>query len=107
MSFSHLTLATRDVERTTVFFEQTFGFRRNRVPDNVPMDSLWLDIGRGQEMHLVFVDDFETGRFESEFGRHVALFHPLPDFAALRQRLADQGAEIIEPLRSTPFERFF
>jgi catechol 2,3-dioxygenase-like lactoylglutathione lyase family enzyme len=107
MSFSHLTLATRHVERTTAFFQTSFGFARNRVPDNVPMDSLWLDIGRGQEMHVVYVDGFEAGPFEGEFGRHVALYHPLSEFAALKQRLLDQGAELLEPLRSTPFERFF
>jgi catechol 2,3-dioxygenase-like lactoylglutathione lyase family enzyme len=107
MSFAHLTLATRDVERTTAFFETTFGYTRNPVPGNVPMASLWLDIGRGQEFHVVFVDDFVAGPFEREFGRHIALYRPLADFAALKQRLIDQGAEVIEPLRTTPFERFF
>jgi len=37
----------------------------------------------------------------------VALYHPLADFPALKQRLSDRGVEFVEPLRTTPFERFF
>ena len=107
MSFAHLTLATSDVERMTAFFEKTLGLARNPVPENVPMASIWLDIGRGQEFHVTYVAGFEASPFEGEFGRHIALYHPLSDFAGLKQRLVDQGAEIVEPLRATPFERFF
>ena len=45
--------------------------------------------------------------FEAEFGRHVALFHPLEDFPAARRRITDAGGELVEPLRSTQFERLF
>jgi hypothetical protein len=45
--------------------------------------------------------------FEAEFGRHVALFHPIDDFPALRRRIVDAGGELVEPLRATPFERLF
>jgi len=37
----------------------------------------------------------------------VALFHDREDFPALKKRLAEAGAELIEPGRVTPFERFF
>jgi hypothetical protein len=37
----------------------------------------------------------------------VAVYHPSAAFEALRTRLAAQGAELIEPLRATPFARFF
>jgi predicted enzyme related to lactoylglutathione lyase len=107
MSFAHLTLPTRDVERTARFFEQTFGYARNPVPGNTPIEALWLDIGRGQEMHVFYVEGFEVSCFEQEFGRHVAVFHPLADFDALRGRLVAVGAEIVAPLRTTPYERFF
>lgn len=107
MSLAHLTLATQQVDRTAAFFERTLGYRRNPVPGNSPTHALWLDIGRGQEMHVLFVEKFAVSPFENEFGRHVAVFHPLADFPALKARLAGEGAEIIEPLRATPFERFF
>ena len=107
MSFAHLTLPTQDVEGTAAFFEKTLGYSRGPVPGNTPVEALWLDLGRGQEMHVFYVEGFEVSPFESEFGRHVALFHPLADFPALKQRLLDEGAELVDELRATPFERFF
>jgi predicted enzyme related to lactoylglutathione lyase len=68
---------------------------------------VWLNIGRGQQMHVLHVDGFEVSPFEQEFGRHVAVYYPLPGFDELKQRLVQHGAELIEPLRTTPFERFF
>jgi catechol 2,3-dioxygenase-like lactoylglutathione lyase family enzyme len=107
MSFSHLTLPTREVEKTARFFETMFGYPRNPIPGNSPVEALWLDIGRGQEMHVFYVEGFEVSPFEAEFGRHVALFVPLAEFPALKRRLTDAGATLIAPLRTTPFERFF
>jgi catechol 2,3-dioxygenase-like lactoylglutathione lyase family enzyme len=107
MSLSHLTLSTRDVERTAVFLEKTLGYVRDPFPGNVPCETAWLNIGRGQQIHVVYVEGFEVSPFEGEFGRHVAVFYPRPQFAGLKQRLQQHGAELIEPLRATPFERFF
>jgi catechol 2,3-dioxygenase-like lactoylglutathione lyase family enzyme len=107
MSLGHLTLPTREVEKTASFLEETLGYVRDPVPANVPDETVWLNIGRGQQIHVFFVEGFEVSPFEREFGRHVAVFHPLQDFAALKARLRQRGAEIVEPLRPTPFERFF
>ena len=107
MSLAHLTLPTRDVEKTTAFFEQTLGYVRNPIPSNSPVEALWLDIGRGQEMHVFHVEGFEVSPFESEFGRHVAVFYPVREFPRLKERLSALGAVLIAPIRPTPFERFF
>jgi catechol 2,3-dioxygenase-like lactoylglutathione lyase family enzyme len=107
MSFAHLTLPTRDVERTASFLEHTLGYRRDPVPENVPCETVWLNIGRGQQIHVFYVEGFEVSPFEQEFGRHVALFHPRESFDELKRRLTDRGANIFAPLRATPFERFF
>src|SRR5262245_7933896 len=107
MSFAHLTLATQHVEQTAVFFERTLGYARNPLPGNSPVEVQWLDIGRGQEMHVLYVKDVVVSPFEGEFGRHVAVFHSRSDFPALKERLVAAGADLIEPLRATPFERFF
>jgi catechol 2,3-dioxygenase-like lactoylglutathione lyase family enzyme len=107
MSLAHLTLPTRDVEKTASFLEETLGYARDPVPENIPCETVWLNIGRGQQMHVFYVEGFEVSPFEREFGRHVALFYPRPQFAGLKQRLQRHGAELIEPLRATPFERFF
>ena len=105
--FAHLTLPTQRVEDTTRFIETTLRYRRKPVPDNSPVDARWLDIGHGQELHVFFVEGFELSPFEAEFGRHVALFHPLDDFPAVRRRIVEAGGELVEPLRATSFERLF
>ncbi|MBI3836902.1 MAG: VOC family protein [Planctomycetia bacterium] len=107
MTFAHFTLATRDVARTAEFFAAAFLWRSIERPSNIDRPAAWLEIGPGQEMHLVEVPDFVPSPFEREFGRHIALFYPASQFAALRARLVAHGGKLIEPLRETPFERFF
>ena len=107
MSLAHLTLPSRDVQRTAALLEETLGYRREAVPANVPTETVWLDIGHGQQLHVFFVEGFAVSPFENEFGRHVALFHPLAEFPALKQRLEDRGVVVFDPLRATAYERFF
>ena len=107
MSLAHLTLPTRFVKKTASFFEDTLGYTRDPVPANVPDETVWLNIGRGQQMHVFYVDGFMVSPFEGEFGRHVAVFYARAGFDALKQRLLERGAELFEPERATPFERFF
>jgi catechol 2,3-dioxygenase-like lactoylglutathione lyase family enzyme len=107
VSFAHLTLPTREVERTAAFLEETLGYSRDPVPANVPCETVWLNIGRGQQIHVFYVEGFEVSPFENEFGRHVAVFHPRASFDEVKQRLSERGANIFAPLRATPFERFF
>ena len=104
---AHFTLATREVQRTAAFLEQTLGYSRKPIPQNAIGLAIWFDIGHGQEMHVLHVPDFEISPYEAEYGRHVALFHPRSDFPALKARLAGAGAVLIDPIRPTPFERFF
>jgi catechol 2,3-dioxygenase-like lactoylglutathione lyase family enzyme len=107
MTLAHLTLPTHDVERTAAFLETALGYPRDPLPENVSPDTVWLNIGHGQQLHVLPVEGFEVSPFEREFGRHVALFYPRALFEGLKQRLAQQGAELIAPLRPTPFERIF
>lgn len=107
MSLSHLTLATRDVEKTASFLERTLGYQRDPVPENVMADAVWLNLGNRQQIHLVHVEGFEVSPFEAEFGRHIAVYHPLARFEQLKQAIVQGGGELIEPLRTTPFARLF
>jgi len=107
MSFAHITLGTRHVEKTATFLEETLGYPRDPVPANVPVESVWLNLGRGQQIHLTYAEGFEITPFELEFGRHLAVFYPLDHFDALKARLLERGAEIVPPLRATTFDRFF
>ena len=106
-AFAHLTLATRDVEKTKEFFAATLGWPPIARPGNIGRDAAWLAITPDQELHLLRVDDFKVSAFEREFGRHCAIAVPLAEFEALKRRLAENGAELIDPERPTPFRRFF
>jgi catechol 2,3-dioxygenase-like lactoylglutathione lyase family enzyme len=107
MGLAHFTLPSREVEKTAAFLEQTLGYPRDPLPGNIPCETAWLNLGNGQQLHVFYVEGFAVSPFEAEFGRHVAVFHPLAQFAPLKAALTARGAELIEPLRATPFERFF
>ncbi|OAI52922.1 hypothetical protein AYO44_04540 [Planctomycetaceae bacterium SCGC AG-212-F19] len=107
MSIAHVTLATRDVRRTTRFFAETLGWQPIDRPSNIPFAAAWLQIGPGQEVHLIEVADFAPSPFEREYGRHIAVTFPRDGFDALKGRLCQQGAEVIAPLREGNVERFF
>jgi hypothetical protein len=107
VTFAHLTLPTQHVAKTASFLEQTLGYTRDPVPGNVPDETVWLNIGGGQQIHVFYVEHFNVSPFEREFGRHVAVYCPAERYGALKERLVRHGAELIEPLRATPFERLF
>jgi catechol 2,3-dioxygenase-like lactoylglutathione lyase family enzyme len=107
MSLAHLTLPTRAVQGTAEFLERTLGLTRDPAPGNSPVDTVWLATGGGQQIHLVYVEGFEASPFEGEFGRHIAIFHPAQEIAELKERLGGAGAEVMQPLRAGPHERFF
>ena len=95
MSLAHMTFPTREVEKTAAFLESTLGYTRDPLPANVPDETVWLNIGRGQQLHVFYVEGFETSPFEREFGRHLAVFYPLVQFAALKERLR-ASSELID-----------
>ncbi len=107
MGILHITLAARDVRRTSAFFAATLGWSTLSRPNNIAVPAAWLEIAPGQELHLVQIADFEPSPFEREYGRHIAVTYPGEGFARLKDRLREEGAEVIAPLRETPFERFF
>ena len=111
--FAHLTIATRDVRRTSEFFQKTLGWSQIHMPGNVDLEADWLQVSPAessnpsQQLHILRVEGFEPSPFEEEFGRHFAIFHAGSDFFALKQRIIDAGGELVEAIRETPFERFF
>jgi catechol 2,3-dioxygenase-like lactoylglutathione lyase family enzyme len=107
MALAHITLATRDVARASAFFAEALGWRPIARPGNIGVPAAWLAIAPGVELHLVEDPEFEPSRFEREFGRHIAVTFPLDEFPALQERLIARGAALIDPIRATPFRRFF
>ena len=104
---AHFTLATRDVEETSLFFQKALGWQPINRPGNIGRPAAWLQIAEDQELHLIQVVDFAPSDCECEMGRHFAIARPLGEFEELKQKLVAQGAELVEPERETPFERFF
>jgi catechol 2,3-dioxygenase-like lactoylglutathione lyase family enzyme len=104
---AHITLATRDVQESADFFRQTLGWRPVARPGNITSTAAWLEIAPFVELHLIEEPEFECSRFEREFGRHIAVTFALGEFPRLKERLQAHGATLIEPLRETPFARFF
>ncbi len=106
MSLAHLTLPTVEVESTARFLEEMLGYARDAAPANSPVETVWLAIGGGQQLHIVYVADFIVSPFEGEFGRHIAIVRPAHELSALRERLAAAGARVMDPLRPSPHARF-
>ena len=106
-SFAHFTFATRDVVRASKFYATTFGWEPIHRPQNIEMPAAWLQMAPDQEVHFLQIPDFEISRHEAEFGRHIALAYPRTAFPELKKRLVEHGAELGDPIRETPFERFF
>ena len=103
MSLAHFTLATRDVDRTTEFFLNLMGWREIPVPDNVEVQVRWLDLGRGAQMHVLGIDDFEVSHFEKEYGRHFAFFVSAERLADIKERLPrDYGIPVQPPPAPRP-----
>ena len=107
MGLAHITLATRDVRRSADFFRDVLGWQPAARPGNITVNAAWLEITPGMELHLIEDPEFEPSRFEKEFGRHIAITFALAEFPVLKDRLQARGATLIEPLRETPFARFF
>ena len=107
MTLAHLTIATRDSEATSQFLQTVFDWPLVHRPANVDPTTYWLDIGQGQQVHVLLVEGFEVSPFEKEFGRHFAFLFPAAKLKQIRERLAKLGVEVIPPIRPTPFERFF
>ncbi len=107
MGLAHITLATRDVGRSVDFFREALGWQPVARPGNITPAAAWLAISPEVELHLIEEPDFEPSRFEREFGRHIAVTFALAEFPRLKVRLEREGATLIEPVRETPFERFF
>ena len=107
MTLAHLTIASRDSATTTAFLQDVFQWPLAHRPENVEPTTFWLDIGQGQQLHVLQVAGFEPSPFEKEFGRHFAFLFPAARLVQIRHQLAAHGVEVIPAIRPTPFERFF
>ncbi len=107
MKLAHVTLATRDLRRSLAFFSEALGWRVLDRAASAPAPVAWLQVGPGQEVHLIELADFEPSSFEREYGRHIAFSCPAAEIAGLRARLQAHGVEPVSPAREPNASRFF
>jgi catechol 2,3-dioxygenase-like lactoylglutathione lyase family enzyme len=107
MPIHHFTLATRDLQVSSRFYQAVFNWVIVERPLGIPVSGIWLEIPGGQQLHLTEVPDFQPSKFEDEFGRHVALSVTDVELDEVRAKLIEQGTEIIPPRRPTPHRRLF
>jgi catechol 2,3-dioxygenase-like lactoylglutathione lyase family enzyme len=106
VSRSHVTLPTRDVQATASFLEEALGYTRVAEPADSRPDTAWLDIHNGQQIQVVFAEDFTVSPFDGDIG-HITVFHPATQFAELKQQLERLGAHVFNPERPSRVARFF
>jgi catechol 2,3-dioxygenase-like lactoylglutathione lyase family enzyme len=99
VALAHVTLATRELARSTAFFHEVLGWTPIGRPRNNVAPAAWLQIAPGQDLHLVEVPEFQPSPFEQEYGRHIAVSLPYSAFPTLKERLIAHGAKVIGPLR--------
>jgi catechol 2,3-dioxygenase-like lactoylglutathione lyase family enzyme len=80
MAIAHFTLAARDVRRSARFFEVAMGWRPIERADNIGVPSARLEIAPGHEFDLVESSVFEPSPFERDYGRPMAISHPVAYF---------------------------
>ena len=91
MGLAHITLATRDVQRSVDFFREALGWQPVARPGNITTSAAWLTIPPAVELHLIEDPEFEPSRFEREFGRHIAVTFARTEFPRLKVRLRGTG----------------
>ena len=63
MTFAHFTLATDDVETSSLFFQNTLGWTPISQPNNINRNADWLNITDNQQLHLLLVEGFKPSPF--------------------------------------------
>ena len=101
-----MTLPTRDVQATASFLEKTLGYTRVAEPAGSRAETAWLNIQNGQQIQVVFAEDFAVSPFDGDIG-HITVFHPATQFAELKQQLERLGAHVFAPERPSRVARFF
>ena len=107
MALAHVTLATRELARSTAFFHEVMGWtpigrpRNNAVARRLATNRAWAGTasGRGSRFPTLAIRARVRPAHRGQL--------PASRFPALKERLIAHGAKVIDPLRDTPFDRFF
>jgi catechol 2,3-dioxygenase-like lactoylglutathione lyase family enzyme len=87
-SIAHASFLVADVKRSLAFYCDVLQIPLNSSRPNFPFDGAWLDIGEGQQIHLMQLPNPDSAEGRPEHGgrdRHIALV--VEDLEALAERL--------------------
>jgi catechol 2,3-dioxygenase-like lactoylglutathione lyase family enzyme len=87
-SIAHASFLVADVKRSLAFYCDVLQIPLNTSRPNFPFDGAWLDIGEGQQIHLMQLPNPDSAEGRPEHGgrdRHIALV--VDDLEALAERL--------------------
>ena len=107
MPISHVTLPTKSFDATLNFFSKVLEFPIIEHPKDIAMRAAWFDVGDGQAVHVLEVEELESLRNEREFGRHIAFLFPHARWLRIKNQLERAGFEVVAPLRESNASRFF
>lgn len=107
MSLDHVTVPTRSFDATVDFLKRVLELPTIEAPTDVPMRASWFDVGNGQAVHVLEVNDPVETTGDREFGRHVAFRFPLARWLRIKNQLERENVEIVAPIRPSPKSRFF
>ena len=106
MALAHVTPAGRELARSMAFFHEVLGWTPIGRPRNNAAPAAWLQIVPGRSCTWSRPRVPALAVRARVWPAHRASL-PRPGFPTLKERLIAHGAEVIEPLRDTPFDRFF
>jgi glyoxylase I family protein len=89
----HAGLLVSDLARARTFYESVLGLQRHPRPE-LPYAGEWYDLGGGQQLHLMQLDNPDAGSVRPEHGgrdRHIAL--GVRNMAGLKSRLDAAGVK--------------
>jgi len=91
MPFAHLTLATRSVAQSCVFFQEALSWQPIDRPNNIGRPAAWLAMAPGQELHLIEVADFDLSACG---GTHVGASGQIGSIILRKTEKTRQGTRV-------------
>jgi len=90
----HAGLLVSDLARARIFYESVLQLTRYPNRPDLPYSGEWYDLGNGQQLHLMRLDNPDAASVRPEHGgrdRHIAL--GVKDMEALKSRLDAAGVK--------------
>jgi glyoxylase I family protein len=90
----HAGLLVSDLARARVFYESVLQLTRHPKRPDLPYPGEWYDLGNGQQLHLMQLDNPDAASVRPEHGgrdRHIAL--GVSNMEALKNRLDAAGVK--------------